>query len=214
MKSNIKKHHLENERLIKKLKNPYLIQTYLDSLKYNTDEIVRSPLEVVRCGKAHCFDGAMFGAAALEQIGFPPLIVYMHSSLDDDDHVIAVFRGTNGWGAVAKSNYTGCRFRDPIYRNLRELMMSYFDVYFNLAGKKTLRAYSLPINLSKISDIDWRTTKESLKPLEYRFNKVRRFKLLSAAQLKELSPVDSRSFKAATLGLDPRGAFKVKNSKL
>ena len=214
MKPKTKIYNIEELNLLKKLKSPYLIQTFLDSLKYNTDEIVRSPLEVIKSRKAHCFDGAMFGAAALEQIGFPPLIVYMHSSLDDDDHVIAVFKGSKGWGAVAKSNYTGCRFRDPIYRDLRELMMSYFDVYFNLAGKKTLRAYSVPIDLSKIRDIDWRTTKESLKPLEYRFNKARHFSLLSAKQIKELSPVDPRSFKAATLGLDPRGAFKVKNSKL
>lgn len=204
----------KEQQIFKKLKSPFLIQQYLDSLKYNTDEIVRSPREVINSRRAHCFDGAMFGAAALECIGYPPLIIYMHSSLDDDDHVIAVFKRKNCWGSVAKSNYTGCRFRDPIYRSLRELMMSYFDVYFNLAGKKTLRAYSRPIDLSKIKDIDWRTTKENLKPLEYQFNKLHRYHLLSPMQLRELSFTDERSFKAATLGLDPHGAFKVANSKL
>ena len=102
------------------------------------------------CGKIlrHCFEGAIFAAAALRANGFPPLILDLEAE-HDTDHVIAIYRINGHWGAVAKSNYTGCRYREPVYRSLRELAMSYFDVYFNLRRERTLRTFSRPVNLAR-----------------------------------------------------------------
>ena len=201
-------------RLFKRLSSPFKIQLYIESLKYNTDGFTRSPREVMRLGRAHCFCGAFFGAAALEQLGYPPLVVDLRANHEDDDHVLAVFRRRGCWGAVAKSNYTGCRFREPVYRTLRELAMSYFNVYFNLAGKKTLREYSLPFDLRKLKDVNWRFTREDLSPLGARLDRVRHFRLLDRRAEKELSPADDRLYRAETLGLDPRGALPVKGARI
>ena len=201
-------------KVFAKLSAPFKIQLFLDSLRYNLDEITRSPREVIRKRRAHCFDGAMFAAAALERIGFPPLILDLRANEDDDDHVLAVFRQSGLWGAIGKSNYTSCRYRDPAFRTLRELSMSYFVDYFNLAGRKTLREYSVTFDLRRVRDIEWRTTGEDLDPLGMRLDSVRHFRLIPRAAERNLSPADDRSFKAETLGLDPRGAFKVRGSKL
>src|SRR5439155_793750 len=89
---------------------------------------------------AHCYDGALFAAAALRRLGHPPLLVNMYAERDDE-HLLAVFKQAGHWGAVAKSNFVGLRYRDPIYRTLRELVMSSFQDYFNVQGDKTLRGY-------------------------------------------------------------------------
>ena len=198
----------------RKLSEPAKIQAYLDSLPYNVDDVTRSPREVLRAQTVHCFDGALFAAAALELLGFPPLIVDLQSSKEDDDHILAVFKKRGHWGAVAKSNYTGCRYRDPVYRTLRELSLSYYDLYFKLAGKKTLRRYSRPYDLGKVHDIEWRTTSDNLDFLGARVDATRHYNLLSKELEGELSPADERSFRAAVLGLDVRGAHKVRGSRL
>ena len=204
----------QERRLFGKLSTAEKIQTYLDSIKYNTDSITRSPRAVMQKRRAHCFDGALFAAAAFEAQGEAPLVMYMESSPDDDDHVLAVFRRFNCWGAVAKSNYTTCRYRDPVYRTLRELAMSYFDGYFNLSGRKTLRAYSQPFNLKRLKDVEWRTTMEDLDFLDRRIKKTREHRLISRVQERLLVRADDRLFRGATLGLDPKGAFKVRGSRL
>ena len=168
----------------------------------------------MRANSAHCFDGALFAAAALEQLGFPPLVMDLQSSREDDDHILAVFQKRGHWGAIAKSNYTGCRYRDPVYRTLRELCMSYFDVYFNLAGKKTLRSYSRPFDLRQIKDVSWRTALSNLDFLGERLDRTQHFNLLFQDLVPELTVVDERSYRAAVLGLDVRGAHPVKGSRL
>ncbi len=142
-------------RLLRSLSTPHKIQKYLDELAYNKErggETCRSPRRVIRDRTAHCFEGALLAAAALRVQGRPPWILDLES-VRDDDHVIAIYRDYECWGAIAKSNYSGLRFREPVYRSLRELVMSYFEDYFNLAGEKTLRAYSRPINLSRFDYI-------------------------------------------------------------
>jgi hypothetical protein len=116
---------------------------------------------VIRDETAHCFEAALFGAASLRMNGNPPLILDLES-VRDDDHVIAIYRTHGCWGAVAKSNYAGLQFREPVYRSLRELVMSYFEHYYNLDGEKTLRAYSRPVNLSRFDKMDWMTAEEDL----------------------------------------------------
>ncbi|NDC38488.1 MAG: hypothetical protein EBZ48_10605 [Proteobacteria bacterium] len=200
-------------KVLGKLSNPSKIQGYLDALPYNLDPITRSARGVMQRERAHCFDGAMFAAAALEQHGFPPLLMDLRANEEDDDHVLAIFRQHGRWGAIGKSNYTGCRFRDPIYRTLRELALSYFHIYFNLAGRRTLREYSVAFPLLRIRDVNWRTGCEDLAALGERLDAVRHFRLIDRRTEKLLSEADERTFKAETLGLDPRGAFKVKGAR-
>ena len=151
-------------KLLRKLSTPEKIQRYLDDLPYNKEkdgETCRSPRLVLEYNTAHCFEGALFAAAALRVNGRRPLILDLES-VRDDDHVIAVYRSNGCWGAVAKSNYAGLQFRSPVYRTLRELALSYFEHYYNLKGEKTLRAYSRPVSLARFDPIDWMTTKEPL----------------------------------------------------
>jgi hypothetical protein len=150
--------------LLRKLSTPERIQQYLDDLPYNNEEegeTCRSPRLVIEFNTAHCFEGALFAAAALRAHGRPPLIVDLEA-VRDDDHVIAVYRNNGCWGAIAKSNFAGLRFRSPVYRTLRELALSYFEHYYNLRGEKTLRAYSRPVSLSRFDSIQWMTTDEPL----------------------------------------------------
>src|SRR5881397_96339 len=129
---------------LRRLTTPEKIQRFLDDeVGYNKKKggpTCRSPRRVLRDRVAHCLEGALFGAAALRVQGFEPLLLDLEA-VRDDDHVLALFRQRGCWGAVAKSNYAGLRFREPVYRSLRELAMSYFEHYYNPVGEKTLRSY-------------------------------------------------------------------------
>src|SRR2546426_10405548 len=122
---------LSELRRLRALKTPSGIQRFLDDLPYNLAITSRSPRMVLRDSTASCLEGGIFAAAALRVLGFPPLIFDLEADRDTD-HVIAIFKVRGHWGAVAKSNSTGCRYREPVYRNLRELAMSYFNIYFQL----------------------------------------------------------------------------------
>jgi hypothetical protein len=126
------------------------IQEYLDGLRYNTEadgETFRSPRRVLRDRTANCIEGAVLAAGAFRFSGQPPLIMDL-TAVHDEDHVIAVFRRDRHWGAIGTSKFTGLRFREPVYRTLRELAMSYFEHYYNLEGERTLRGYGRPVNLA------------------------------------------------------------------
>jgi hypothetical protein len=154
----------QETRLLKSLSSPWKIQDFLNSIPYNTEpdgDTCRSPRRVMRDRTAHCFEAALFAAAALRVNGWPPLIVDLEA-VRDTDHVIAVFRMDGCWGAIAQSNYSGLRFREPIYRNLRELAVSFFEDYFNPKGEKTLRRYSRPVNLSRFDSANWMTVEEDV----------------------------------------------------
>ena len=139
-------------RTLRALKTPAGIQKFLDDLPYNLSYTARSPKKVLHDRVASCLEGGIFAAAALRVIGFPPLIFDLEAE-QDTDHVVAIFKVRGHWGAVAKSNFTGCRYREPVYRSLRELAMSYFNIYFNLRGERTLRRYSRPVNLARFDDL-------------------------------------------------------------
>src|SRR5512135_753701 len=127
-------------RMINRLSTPEKIQLFLDDIAYSTEEIYRCPVRVLRDRTGHCLDGALFAAAALRRLGYPPLVLDMLPEPGrDDDHVLAVYRRNGRWGSLAKSNFVGLRSREPVYRNVRELVMSYFDVFYNVEGQKTLR---------------------------------------------------------------------------
>ena len=154
----------QETRLLKSLSSPWKIQDFLNSIPYNTEpdgDTCRSPRRVMRDRTAHCFEAAVFAAAALRVNGWPPLIMDLEA-VRDTDHVIAVFRMDGCWGAIAQSNYSGLRFREPIYRNLRELAVSFFEDYYNPKGEKTLRRYSRPVNLSRFDSANWMTAEEDV----------------------------------------------------
>jgi hypothetical protein len=203
----------EEYRFLKTLSNPDKIQAYLDSIDYNPNYECRSPRWVMKKRSAHCFEGALFAAAALQFIGYKPLIVDM-LAVNDDDHVIAVFRENGFWGAVAKSNFTSLRYREPVYKSLRELIMSYFDFYFNTDGCKSLRSYSIPFDLTTLEPRHWETTDEDLEYIGDKIESLRHFPVATGKMIKGLYYASDSMLKAGMLGSKPEGLFKpAKNNK-
>lgn len=152
----------EDKQIYRTLKTPAKIQDYLDErIEYNKQTTCYGPRLVVRHKRAHCMEGALFAASALRLLGHEPLIVDL-AAVRDDDHVLAVFRKNGCWGAIAKSNYAGLRFRNPVYRTIRELAMSYFEHFYNPKGEKTMRGYSKPVNLSRFDGLNWMTSLEEM----------------------------------------------------
>lgn len=201
----------EEIRLLNSLKDPDSIQAFLDTLDYNPEYECRSPRWVIKRRKAHCFEGALFAAAALQHIGYKPLIVDM-LAVNDDDHVIAVFREDDHWGAVAKSNFTTLRFREPIYRSVRELIMSYFDFFFNVDGFKSLRSYSLPLNLTIFDNRNWRTTDEDLEYIGDKLESLKHFPVIDKKMEYRLSNASKTVLKAGLMGARAEGLFKPDKS--
>lgn len=186
-------------RKLRGLKNPYGIQKFLDDMPYHLADTGWSPRVVLRENTSHCFEGAMLAAAALRVNGYKPLIFDLEAE-NDTDHVVAIYRQDGHWGAIAKSNYTGCRYREPVYRSLRELALSYFEVYFNLRRERTLRTFSNPVHMSRFDHLDWMTTENPLWFVaEYLFT-IRHFKLLRPGMSQRLHRLDDRSFRAGCLG--------------
>ncbi len=196
----------KNDQTTGPFNKPILIQEFLDGIPYNTKGDTKSPSRVLREKTAHCFEGALFAAAQLRTIGYPPLIVDLRA-VNDDDHVIAVFKKNGFWGSIAKSNFTTLRFREPVYRNIRELAMSYFDLYFNTSGEKTLREYSIPFNLSKLDERNWMTTEEDLEYIGDMLERSRHYHLIGPKQEKDLSLVPNYLKEAGLRGSDPDGLF-------
>jgi len=196
--------------LPKGLTSPSAIQSFLDSIPYSAESIYRCPRRAIEDQRAHCFDGALLGAAALRRLGHPPLILEMLSQPNrDDSHILALFQEDGHWGAVAKSNFVGLRFREPIHRTLRELALSYFEDYFNDAREKTLRGYTRPLNLTRFDRLHWETRDEPLDAIADRLDAIGRVKVLTPKQVRRLSPLDERSYEAGMLGLDRTGLYKV-----
>jgi hypothetical protein len=202
----------EERKLLRTLNNPNKIQVFLDSLDYNPNYECRSPRWVMKKRSAHCFEGALFAAAALEFIGYKPLIVDMRA-VNDDDHVIALFGEDGYWGAVAKSNFTSLRFREPVYRSLRELIISYFDFFFNIDGYKSLRSYSLPFDLTKFESRNWKTTDEDLEYIGDKIESLHHFPVITKKMIRKLYPASDAMLKAGLLGSKADGLFKPVRKK-
>lgn len=145
-------------------------------------------------------EGALFGAAALRALGYPPLLLDLEA-VRDDDHVLAIFRQDGCWGAIAKSNYSGLRYREPVYRSLRELAMSYFEHYYNLRREKTLRNYSRPVNLRRFDPIHWMTAGEDVWAIPEYLTTIHHTPLVGPRVARRLGRVDDRLFAAGLVGL-------------
>jgi hypothetical protein len=181
-------------RKLRSLKTPLGIQRALDKMPYHVANTAWSPRRVLAENSAHCFEGALFAAAALRANGYPPLVFDLEAE-HDTDHVIAIYRRDGHWGAVAKSNFSGCRGRDPVYRTLRELAMSYFHGYFNLRKERTLRRFSVPFDLKYFDSRNWMTTEKPVWFVAEHLFTIRHFPLLKNGMEKNLSRIDDRLFR-------------------
>jgi hypothetical protein len=195
---------------MKRFRKPSEIQKFLNELRYRENAGARSPLVIEKTRVANCFDGAVYAAAALETLGYPPLIVDLEAK-NDDDHVIAVYC-SSGWGAVAKSNTTMLQSREPVYRSLRELAMSYFDGYFNIYGYKSLRSYSAPVNLRRFDAISWRTTENSLDAIQDGLNNARHYPLITGRMERALAKAEPIVMRACFLDSNPKGLYKPRRA--
>jgi len=186
-----------------RLTTPAKIQAFLDrEIGYNLEpngDTCYSPRSVLKHGVAHCMEGALFGAAALSMLGHPPLLVDLEA-VRDTDHVLAVYRSLGYWGAVAKSDYSGLRSREPVYRTIRELVMSYFEHYYNPAGEKTLRRYSRPINLRRFDRIGWLTADRDVWEVPNYLCEISHTSILKNGAERRLARMDERLYKAGRLG--------------
>ena len=189
--------------VLRHLRDPSRIQRFLDEqVGYNKEkdgETCRSPRRVLRDGLAHCAEGAYLAAAALRVLGHEPLIVDL-VAVRDDDHLLAVFKEDDRWGAIAKSNYSGLRFREPVYLSIRELAMSYYPHYYNLSGELTLRAFSRPVNLKRFDRIEWMTTETDLFEIGDYLNTLSHSEILTPAMQRKRRRLDRRLFEAGLVG--------------
>jgi len=188
-------------RSLRALRSPAGIQRELDALPYHLATTAWSPRRVLAERTAHCLEGAIFAAAALRVLGFPPLLLDLEA-VQDTDHVIAVYRADGHWGAIAKSNFSGLRCRAPVYRSLRELVMSYFDDYINLRGERTLRAYSRPVNLARFDRAHpgWMTSDADVWWIPEHLVDIPHTPILTPTLARNLFRVDRRSLHAAVVG--------------
>jgi hypothetical protein len=189
-------------RILNRLTTPGKIQHFLDTqIGYNKEydgPTCRSPRRVLRDRIAHCMEGALFAAAALEVNGHPPLLLDLEA-VRDDDHVLALYKVKGYWGAIAKSNYASLRFREPVYVSIRELVMSYFEHYHNLKGEKSLRGYSRPISLRRFTC--WRTAEEDVWDVPEYLTTVHHTPVLRSFMEKRLNLLDDRLRTAEKTGM-------------
>lgn len=193
--------HPREFSVFKKLRTPGDVQDLLNGVRMNfetTHERCRSPLLVLRDGKAHCMEGALLGAAALWHQGHPPLLLDLKTADPDVDHVIALFKDGNRWGGVSKTNHAVLRYRDPIFVNVRELVMSYFNEYFLDNGVKTLRSYSaVPFSMLRYGT-KWLTTEDDLDDAVVALDNARHtpiFKKGAERHLRRAEPVEIKAGK-------------------
>lgn len=192
----------EEIKLFRELTTPRKIQQFINAIPINFEpdgDTCLSPRMALRKNKAHCIEGALLAATILRFHGFPPLLVDLEATQDDFDHVIAVFKQHGQWGAISKTNHAVLRYRDPVYKTIRELVMSYFHEYFDDKGKKNLRAYTNPIDLSRFDRKGWMTAeKEVLYIAEYLAD-APHLPLLNRRQIALLKKPDNVELKAGAI---------------
>jgi hypothetical protein len=201
----------DQRRIWESLNSPMDIQAYLDDTPYSIDSFDRSPLRVMQDGVAHCLDGGLFAAAALRYLGYPPLLIDIFPIPNsDDDHILAIFKHNGAYGCLAKSNFPGLRSRQPVYRSLRELVMSYFEVFFSMDGTRSLRTYTAPLDLSRFDRYEWTVRDEAGPIIEASLARMHKYPVLTPAMEADLPLMDAFSYKVFTTGVNPAGLFKPK----
>jgi len=198
--------------IFRNLSSPANIQAFLDSIPYIAEELDRSPLRVMTDGQAHCLDGGIFAALALSRLGHRPFILdLVPETGTDDDHVLALFQKNGNWGCIAKSNFAFLRFREPVYRSLRELAMTYFESYTNADRQKTLRGYTRPLDLCLFGP-DWMWSEVGIAEIAKRLYARKPILLISPEDATSLTLSDERFYQANTLGTNFEWAFGVRDN--
>ncbi len=191
----------EEKIIIKKLNTPAKIQDFLNALKFNFEpngETLKSPLFTIRHRRAHCLEGALLGAYALREHGFRPYLMHLKAVKEDYDHVIAPFKMGKFWGALSKTNHAVLRYREPVYKNIRELAMSYFHEYFLNNGQKTLRQYSALLNLNTFEK-GWEALEGDLWGIDEELDKIKHFVILQNDKIRKLRKADKIEIRAGKL---------------
>ncbi len=181
-------------KLLRSLKTPSQIQNFLDALPMNFElhgETCHSVRSVLKYKTAHCMEGAMLAAAALRLQGRPPLVIDLKATKHDFDHVIAVFKEDGYLGAISKTNHAVLRYREPIYNTVRELVLSYFHEYFLPDGRKTLRSFTNPIDLSRLDRFHWMASDDDVFDIPHRLDAMKHYPILTAKQIKKLRLADA-----------------------
>lgn len=187
--------------LFKRLSTPQKIQDYLNKLPFDFasgEKINRSVRGILKNQKADCAGGAIFAAACLWASGRKPFLLDLQAEKADVDHVVALFKEGKHWGAISKTNHAVLRYREPVYKSVRELVMSYFHEYFLSNGRKTLRTYSKPFDISKFGT-EWLTDQEAVINVIYCLDISKHLKILSPKQKRNLRPADKVEIQAGKL---------------
>ncbi len=188
-------------QLLKSLNTPDKVQNFLNSLPFNFEkrgETHRSVRETLKSGEAHCFEGALLASACFSLQGRKPILLDLKVIRPDFDHVVALFRQDGKYGAVSKTNHAILRYREPVYRDVRELAMSYFHEYFLFDGRKTLRSFSKPFDLSRYKS-EWLTSGENLAYIAHDLDKSPHIQILTPKQIKKLRKADPIEIKASRI---------------
>lgn len=193
--------------LLRRLSTPAKIQAFINAVPANHEldgGTIHSVREVLRQRRAHCIEGAFVAACALWIHGEPPLVMHLDCAETDWPHVVALFRRGRSFGAISKSNGAVLRYRDPVYRTLRELALSYFHEYFDRQGRKTLRSYSQALDLRRVDPALWVTCPKACREVHDRISELRHYPLISHRQARLLARRDLFERKAARMVEHPR----------
>jgi hypothetical protein len=192
----------KEKALFKKLNTPAKVQDFINSIPFNFEydgvDRVKSPVRVLREKSAHCIEGAIFSAYALSLHGFKPKLIYLKTTKNDLEHVVTLFEQDGFLGAISKTNHAVLRYREPVYKNVRELVMSYFHEYFLNDGTKTLRGYSDPLDLSMFED-GWEVAEEDLWGIDEELDKMKHHEIISKNMAKRLRKADKIERKAGEM---------------
>lgn len=189
----------EELKIYKKLTSPAKVQDFLEKIPTNSGPTCYSPRQMLRYRKADCLEGALFAAAALQFHGHRPLVVDLLAARHDCDHVIALFKIKGWWGAISKSNHAVLRYREPVYRDIRELVMSYFHEYTTNDGRKTLRSFSRAVDLSRFNPRGWVTSDKDVWYIDRYLNQVPHYSILNKTAVKKLRRADPVEIKAGKI---------------
>lgn len=202
MKNFFKDFTEEELSIIKSLNTPHKIQSFINSIQINFEEsgeTCHSPKTVLKLRKAHCMEGAMLAACILRYHGYPPLIIDIEATKEDFDHVVALFKIDGFYGAISKTNHSVLRYREPIYKSVRELAISFFHEYFTDSGVKTMRTYSSPINLKQFDDKNWMTSDKDVWFIPNYLTKIPHKPILTKKQILNLRKADEIEIQAGKL---------------
>jgi len=193
-------------RILASLKTPAHIQQYLDELEYDEADGAASPRAVMRSGKAHCYSGVLFACAALRELGHPPRLMFM-DAVSDDGHCIALFQNGGAWGSLAKSNFTTLRSREPVYSYVA-LGLSYFDGFFNMYGKRTMRSFTVPVELEPFEPRGWRFAEDKLRYIDRAIDNAADAWKLARRDIPRISKASEVVRKAGLMGANAKGLWR------